>query len=195
MQRTIISLIAGCFASFASCSKKEPLANVATPAPPQQNLPAADSKPAIDACTLLTSAEIESVQGQPVQDTKPSVQSFGGLAISQCYFTLTAQSNSVVLTVTQSAGGGNAVEVKKSWEQMLRGSESERKDGKEEKEKKPLKIEGIGDAAFWSGSHVGGAIYVLKGDSYIRISVGGPGDSEAKIDKSKKLGQAVLNRL
>jgi hypothetical protein len=36
---------------------------------------------------------------------------------------------------------------------------------------------------------------VLKGNCYIRISVGGAGDQAQKIESSKKLALAVLNRL
>jgi len=149
------------------------------------------SKPLLDACALLTSAEIESVQGEPVQMTKPSTQSFDGLAVSQCYFALPVQSNSVVLTVTQSAAGGNA-EVKKSWEQLFH---RENKEGEGKKKTPPRKIEGLGEEAFWLGSHIGGALYVLQGGSYIRLSVGGPDDENARIDKSETLCEFVLERL
>jgi hypothetical protein len=44
-------------------------------------------------------------------------------------------------------------------------------------------------------NRVGGELYVLKGDSFFRISVGGAGDKAAKIDKSKKLAQMVLKHL
>jgi hypothetical protein len=42
---------------------------------------------------------------------------------------------------------------------------------------------------------VGGALYVLKGNNYIRISVGGAGDQADKIRKSKALAQSILGRL
>jgi len=42
---------------------------------------------------------------------------------------------------------------------------------------------------------VSGALYVLKGNSYFRISIGGAGDQAEKIDKSKKLAESVLKRL
>ena len=44
-------------------------------------------------------------------------------------------------------------------------------------------------------SRVGGALYVLKGESYIRISVGGAGDQAQKLEKSKTLAAFVLKRL
>jgi hypothetical protein len=42
---------------------------------------------------------------------------------------------------------------------------------------------------------VGGALYVLKGNSYIRISVGGAGDQTQKMEKSKTLAESVLKHL
>ena len=59
----------------------------------------------------------------------------------------------------------------------------------------PKKIGGIGEEAFWSGGRFGGALYVLKGDLFIRISVGGPDNEETKIEKSKTLAQKALDRL
>jgi hypothetical protein len=41
----------------------------------------------------------------------------------------------------------------------------------------------------------GGVLYVLKGDAFISISVGGPDTEETKINKSKTLAQKALQRL
>ena len=78
----------------------------------------------------------------------------------------------------------------------------ERKEGtrgagreKEEKMLAPKKIEGVGEKAFWSGNRFGGALYVLKGDVFIRVSLGGSDKEEAKIEKSKALAQKALSRL
>ena len=67
----------------------------------------------------------------------------------------------------------------------------------EEEHAPPKKISGVGDEAFWFGSRVGGALYVLKGekDLFIRISVGGADNEETKINKSKALAQKALKRL
>jgi len=83
-----------------------------------------------------------------------------------------------------------------TWQQMFDPRKrAEKKDEKEETEKEPEKVEGIGDEAFWTGNRVGGALYVLKGNSYFRISVGGAGDTADKIRKSKILAQSILGRL
>src|SRR5262245_44050163 len=161
-------------------------------------------KPTIDACTLLTSDEIRSVQGEPLKETKASGRVEKGLRVSQCFFSLPTFTNSVNLVLTQKGEGTGASEVKEFWERTFeRNSQDERdrekdRDRKEENEKEsapPQKIQGVGDEAFWTGSRVGGALYVLKGNSIIRVSVGGPGNQETKINKSKALALIALKRL
>jgi hypothetical protein len=141
---------------------------------------------------LLTADEAQAVQGEPFKTTKPSVHSGDGLAQLQCYFETPTPVNSIVLTVTRKAEGGR--EPSESWREIFH-EESGRQKEKEEGEKKPLKIDGVGDEAFWTGTRVTGALFVLKGNCYIRISVGGAGDQEQKIERSKKLAAAVLKRL
>lgn len=134
------------------------------------------------------------MQGEPFKSTKASQKSGGGLTISQCYFELPTAVNSIVVTVTLKAVGADARDPRQSWQEIFhREKASEKREEGEEKE--PQKIEGIGDEAFWTGTRVGGALYVLKGNSYIRISVGGAGDQAQKTEKSKALAQSVLKRL
>jgi hypothetical protein len=175
----------------ASCSKPKSsmvVSNSPTPAPTIAS-PAPDDF----ACTLLTKEEIQAVQGEPFKNTKPSEHSAAGLVISQCYFELPTPVNSVVVTVTRKAEGGR--DPSDSWREIFHREESSRKKEEGEEEKKPLKIDGMGDEAFWTGTRVGGALYVLKANTYVRISVGGAGDQEQKIEKSKKLAADILTRL
>jgi Protein of unknown function (DUF1573) len=150
-----------------------------------------------DACSLLNSKDIESVQGEALKEPKSSGQTAGGLAVSQCYFGLATPSNSISLTLTQRSDSPDARDPKEFWKETFHSDENEEK-GREEGEKKaapPEKIDGVGDEAFWLSNRVGGELYVLKGDQFFRISVGGAGDKTTKIDKSKKLAQMVLTRL
>ncbi|HEX8897558.1 MAG TPA: hypothetical protein VF751_02575, partial [Chthoniobacterales bacterium] len=133
------------------------------------------------ACTLLTKEETQAVQGEAFKDTKPSQQFGAGMAISQCYFELPTPVNSIVLTVTRKAEGGR--DPSQSWRDIFHREQPASKKEEEEEKKEPVKIEGIGDEAFWTGNRVGGALYVLKGNCYIRISVGGAGDQAQKIEK------------
>ena len=145
----------------------------------------------IDACSLLTREEIEAVQGEPPQDAKSSAQSAGGLMRYDCLFTLPTFTDSISLSVTQSAPGAGARDPRETWREMLAAAESKAS----EKSPPPRKIDGIGDEAFWSGDDRMGALYVLKGSRQLRISVGGPGDRETKIEKSRTLAEVALKKL
>jgi hypothetical protein len=72
---------------------------------------------------------------------------------------------------------------------------NKKKRGEEEELSRPEKVTGIGDDAYWTGSRVGGALYVLKGNAYVRVSVGGPANQADKIKKSKTLAQRAMERL
>lgn len=175
-------------------------------------------KPKVDACAMLNSKEIETVQGEPVKETKLSGQAGGGLQISQCFFTLPTFSNSVSLLIAQKGDGADAKDPKEFWRETFQKDSAEEKERERERERDkkdrdkdkkagsrgeeeeeegtpPQKIAGAGDDAYWVGSRVGGALYVLKGNSYVRISIGGAGDQTSKINKSKALAQKVIARL
>src|SRR5262249_18488467 len=55
----------------------------------------------MDACKLLTSDEIQSVQGERVEETKPGVQPGGGLRISACVFRTTTPAKAVSLALVE----------------------------------------------------------------------------------------------
>jgi hypothetical protein len=174
-----------------NCSK--PKTDARAKSPPQSTTPATPAAlGGSDACTLLTKEEVQAVQGEPFKDTKPSQKTAGGLSVAQCYFELLTPVNSIVLTVTRKAEGGR--DPSESWQDIFH-HERESREKEEGEEKEPQKIDGIGEEAFWTGTHVGGALYVLKGNCYIRISVGGAGDQAQKIEKSKALAESVLKRL
>jgi hypothetical protein len=194
-------IVIAALVAASGCSKPQPPDVTSSPSPSPSaaavaSAPTASnpSTPPADnfACTLLTTEEIQAVQGEPFKSTKPSAHTVGGMISSQCYFELPTPVNSVVLTVTRQSEGGR--EPSESWRETFHREPGATK--KEEgEEKEPLKVEGIGDEAFWTGTRVGGALYVLKGNSYIRISVGGTGDQTQKIENSKKLAESVLKRL
>jgi hypothetical protein len=165
-----------------------------------------------DVCALITKQEIEAIQRSPIKETKSSVRSDAGFRVSQCFYTAEDFSKSVSLAVTQrdpTSSGERSV--KDFWNETFGRFTDEEKEsnaGKEERERLreqprregeekafiPLKkIDGIGDDAFWSPNPVGGAIYVLKKDFFIRISVGGHDNEEAKLNKSKTLARMAID--
>lgn len=183
-----------------------------------QSTTSADQEPGqarFDACALIAKEEIEAIQGSPIKETKSSARSDADFRISQCFYTAAEFSKSVSLAVTQSDPHSSAKRSPKDfWKKTFGRFEGEAKESEDDKEKKeslrdqararggeeeasvpPKKIDGVGEEAYWTGSRFGGALYVLKKDVFIRISVGGPDKEETKIEKSKALAQKALERL
>jgi hypothetical protein len=153
-----------------------------------------------DACTLLTSDEIKAVQGEELKTTKSSQQTGHEFLIDICYYELPTPSNSISLSLAQ-PNPNKKDSVKEFWENTFGDSEHGRKEKEREGEGEieegapARKVPGLGKEAFWFSSPIGGVLYVLKGDHYIRISVGGKGTSEEKLNKSKALAKKALGRL
>ena len=145
-------------------------------------------------------------------------ESSAALRSSQCFYLAAEFSKSVSLSVTTvPSGNSNKAAARDFWKQTFarnqereKERETEREGDKEKKESlreqqrgkgeeeggAPLrKIEGIGEEAYWSGTRVGGALYVLKGNAFIRISLGGADTDEVRIEKSKKLAAKAIERL
>jgi hypothetical protein len=214
MRKHIVFLVSCLLFAFTSCSKSEApqLGNATAQAgvsqqssssQPGRQATASNSESAksnLDACTLLSSKEIQSVQGEPSKETKPSERSQGGFAIAQCYFELPTRTNSISLMVTQRGESAGARNPKDFWKETFHRDEEFDKEAKargraEDEEAAPERVAGVGEDAYWTGNRVGGALYALKGNTYIRISVGGGGDQASKIRKSRALAQIVLKRL
>lgn len=180
------------------------LAGVLWAAPKNAHNAAKQTK-AADPCKLLTRGDIQAVQGDAVQETKPSTPPFGGLVLSQCLFRTANPSKSVSVAVA-SAGSTSP---RAFWQKQFRpghpeSGEKEKENAaaghKEENEKEeegtqPRAIQGVGEQAYWVGSPMVGALYVLKGDIFFRISVGGVREESARIHKSVALARLALKRL
>jgi len=155
----------------------------------------------IDACALIEKAEIQAVQGAPVQSTVPSTQSSGALAISQCYYTVSSgdgsKNLSVHLEVIQ-ADPKSPNAVKEYWERSFGEKGKTEKGEREEEEKEskpPQRVSGVGEEAFWIGNSRVGALYALKKGKLVRVSIGGADDPKTRLEKTKKLVVSVLKRL
>jgi hypothetical protein len=209
-----------CFllATLAGCNKpatnQSSAGNQPTPAAvstPHSKLPAA--QPKLVACSLITQDEVAAVQGYPIKETKSSARRDGSFLLSQCFYTAGEFSKSVSVAVTQP--DTNKPDLKKRTPKDFWNETFARYAGNEEKERDtasqapaserqrdeietdaavpPKKISGIGDEAYWTSGQ-GGALYVLKGDAFIRISLGGSDDEATKIEKSKALASKALAR-
>ena len=56
-------------------------------------------------------------------------------------------------------------------------------------------VAGLGEEAYFVGTAVYGALYVLHDDLYFRVSTGGPGDLAAKLDRARALARHVISKL
>ena len=166
---------------------------------PRSSAPPADAK--VDACTLITKDEIGAIQGSAVTDTKSSVQANQGFRVAQCFYTASDFSKSVVVNVTRrDPDNPGKRTTREFWEQTFGENaehRTEREKGREEEEKTapPKKIDGVGDEAYWTGMRFGAALYVLKQETLLRISIGGGDDEESRLNKTKALALKALNRL
>jgi len=197
----------------AACKKADETSNLQAPSPVQQKKAAEQSarvEPAIPACSLITSEEVAAIQKATITEAKSSAGPTGNLVMSQCYYSAKEPNMSVSLAVIQpSPGSRTGSEAREYWENTLRRpaeesagearhEEDEKRGGgtrEEEKTITPKKIDAVGDEAYWSGNRFGGALYVLKRNVIIRISVGGPDTEETKINKSKALAEKAISRL
>jgi hypothetical protein len=201
MNRFASLLCLACFLT-AGCKKTASTSTLSTP--PHRAGPVEK----IEGCSLITKEEVGALQGTTISDTKSSETSDGTYLITQCYYAATGPNLSVSVAVTQiDPKNPNAPNPRTYWERTFGQydnakepepkKEEARGGGREEEEKSrpPKKVDGVGEDAFWVGDRFGGALYVLKGDAFIRISVGGPDNEQTKLEKSKTLAQKALGRL
>lgn len=202
-----------CFLLFASLgyslglSGQKASSKPSTPSTPstQRNARAAGNT---DVCTMLSSAEIQAVQGERVEESKASPQSNDGLAMSECLFRTTTPAKSVSLALALPGKQNPADFWRKHFhaetdasrpvkpaKAVKSKSQNEKEQIREEEGTRPRPITGVGDEAFWMGSPISGALYVLRGNSFIRVSVGGVRDESARIKKSVALARSALKRI
>ena len=164
--------------------------------------------PKIDACQVLTKDEIETVQGDSVEEIKASVPQSNGMLISHCLFRTATFANSVSVTVgAPDPGKPTALTPREFWRQQFHPLEAQEEKGRgggkapwnstseREEERKPRLIGGLGDEAYWVGNPIASALYILRGETYARISIGGVSAESARLEKTKALGRAVVKRL
>jgi hypothetical protein len=98
------------------------------------------------------------------------------------------------VAVASDAAGRAALSSREYWRRQFHPGEP-REEGTGERESKARAIGGVGDEAYWSGNRIAGALYVLRGETFLRISIGGIRDEAERIEKSKALALAALERL
>ncbi len=159
-----------------------------------------------NACQLLSAREIAHVQGEAFRSAKLTETEADGLSVSQCFYALPSFTNSVSVDLMH--GKTSAF-----WKAHFSSAHAERdadedhdrdaatktappsREAAEEHQSAVRKVSGVGDTAVWSGNRMSGALYVLKGDAIVRISVGGKGSEDEKIERSRKLAAMALRKL
>ena len=172
----------------------------------------ASAKSTPDTCSLLSQAEIEKFLGEPVKEIKSSSQPVGGMLVSQCIFLTRTFANSLSLAVTSPDPAHSAKTVHDFWDHQFhsansrsaeepegtrgaKGDDASQKQSSTQESEKPRLISGLGQEAYWVGSPITGALYVLQGGAFLRVSVGGIRQESARIDKSKAIAGATLSKL
>jgi hypothetical protein len=179
----------------------------------------------VDACSLLTGKEITDLLGEPLDALNPSARSAGNLKMSHCLFVTRNFAKSASLDVaTPASGDSGARSLRAFWRNQFhsprkheeekrpasrktpaqsaftpapgaRTTEVESESEAEAEAGKPLPVAALGEEAYWVGSPLAGALYVLRGNLFMRISVGGIPIESTRMAKSKSIANAVLLRL
>ena len=176
----------------------------------------ASANKTLDACSLLT--DIAAILGEPLQELKPSVQATSSMKVSLCLFVTRDFAKSVSLAVTTPAAvDTGARSLRALWRNQFhspRKPEEEKRpasrknpaestftsNGEPDSEageatSKPRAVPDLGEEAYWVGSSISGTLYVLRGNLFLRISVGAIPKESTRIAKSKSLATAILLRL
>jgi hypothetical protein len=211
-------LVAGCKgqSSQTQTSAPAPAPAASSPSPVVTNTnvaPAANAntsvanKSTVDACKLLTGDEIKTIQNDSLKNVTLTTPSGTRFTVSQCFYATNNFINSVSLTVTQQSSNSSAENIREFWKQGFRDAgrrdkererERDKKDkgAEEEEEGAPAeRVTGLGEEAYAVGTAKFGALYVLKGNKILRISVGGARTQPERIQKMKSLAQYAVSRL
>jgi hypothetical protein len=203
---------------LTGCRSKEKgaMGNLTEASRPSPRPSATAVKSKIDVCNLLTSEDLKALQGEAYKDAQRSDRLDGDFVVAQCYYAMPTTVNSVVVNVTTAKDEAGAPNPKAFWEKTFGADEEKERAGEKQKERErekekpkerereeggekeglpPERVKGLGDEAFWVGSAVGGALYVLKNDLFFRVSVGGGGDQKSRLNKSKVLADKILKKL
>jgi hypothetical protein len=163
----------------------------------------------VDPCKLLTSAELQAAVGEPLAEAQPSAQPAGKIRTSQCLFRTSTFAKSVSLTLAMPGSETSPSALREFWHNQFHATREKEEDtagkrteapytseaGLERDARRPRAIPRLGDEAFWVGSPISGALYVLQGDAFLRVSVGGIPDESSRLAKSKTAANAAIAHL
>ena len=174
--------------------------------------PAARERPIAktpDACALLADADVRDALRAVVKQRQPGSQEAHGLLLSQCYVGTGSPRSVSIAVAGVTTSGGRTVTPRAVWRDQFhpRGERAAERNREHREAARPGEaretegeadvrpIAGVGEEAFWSGTRVAGALYVLRRNTFLRVSVGGISDEKERIEKSRQLALRALAKL
>jgi hypothetical protein len=144
-----------------------------------------------NACQVLSARDVAAVQGARFKSTKLKESATRDVRVSQCFYAMPRFSDSISVDLIRG-------DTRAFWKKHFAGARAEQLASakpRHEREAHAVPVTGIGDEAVWSGNRLAGALYVMKGDTIVRVSVGGDAPQEQKIERAKQLATRALRRL
>ena len=140
----------------------------------------------VKACVLLTASDIAGVQGEKpakIRESTPQPDA------SHCFIALPTAAKSVRVEVTQGPRVAQLVD------RLRMAAEVEGEEAGEHEVRAIERVPDLGDEAFWAEGNPVGGLYVRRGETLLRIVVGGDESKEAKLNKLRVLARKALSRL
>ena len=150
------------------------------------NLCAATEK-RIDLAVVVSKKDAESALGEAVNDPQPRNEEGADGYYSRCNYYSQNPGRSLVLRVRQASAG--QLTPAKQLEELMAGSAKI----------KPLP--GFGDKAALASEGAQNSpsrllmLYVVKGNAFVTVGIGGINDEKAALDKAKALARKILSKL
>ena len=148
------------------------------------NLAAAAEEKKIDISTIVTKTDAEKILGEPVSDARIRNMDGQDGYYSKCNYSSVNPGKSLILRLYRAAAG--APGPRKQFEMLKNGGIA----------LKP--VEGLGDKAgvFSGASETGPSkgimLYVVRGNAFVTVGVGGVLDEVAALDKAKGIARKIL---
>lgn len=141
-----------------------------------------------NACQVLSARDVAAVQGARFKSAKLKESGTRDIQMSQCIYALPRNADSVTVDLIRG-------KTRAFWKRHFPDEQLASSKARAEREAHAVRVSGVGDEAVWSGNRLAGALYVMKGETIVRVSVGGDASQEQKIEKAKKLAARALRRL
>ena len=161
--------------------------------------------PGSDACSILPADTVGSIQSEKVVQAEPSQSTRGNIFSRRCFYRTENFNRSVDLEVITAVSNRSAIDefwnkrfhsIHKTEEEEEEEAEREKNQNspavdreKEEERAKaaPSPVTGVGDEAFWVSNQLNSTLYVLQNGSVIRVSIGGPDEANAKLERARMM--------